>query len=171
LTGSFRLPPLRRQKGEKGTTLPDQAGALPSGRSRPGGSGHRRRPRRLPGSPGPFSGSLFRSAFGRKLIPLPTHEGSKRMARRKVKNHNHWFVSVATPKQGRTKGFDRRTETFPTETDAKQFAKEMLSEKHRMKKHHIVAGKLLGAYLPVRRNISGSQLYSWVRENDPRISG
>jgi hypothetical protein len=102
---------------------------------------------------------------------LPTHEGSKRVARRKVKNHNHWFVSVATPKQGRTKGFDRRTETFPTETDAKQFAKEMLSEKRRMKKHHIVAGKLLGAYLPVRRNISGSQLYSWVRENDPRISG
>jgi hypothetical protein len=86
------------------------------------------------------------------------------MARRKVKNH--WFVSIATPRQGRTKGFDRRTETFPTETDAKQFAKEMLSEKH-----HIFAGTLLGAHLPVRRFISGSELYSWVRENDPRISG
>jgi len=48
---------------------------LPSGRSRPGGSGHRRRPRRLPGSPGPFSGSPFRFAFGRKsksLFALPT---------------------------------------------------------------------------------------------------
>ena len=88
------------------------------------------------------------------------------MARRKVKNHNHWFVSVAMPKQGRLRGFDRRTETFPTETDAKQFAKEMLSEKHRMEKHQIVAGRLLGAYLPVRRIISGSQLYSWVKESD-----
>jgi hypothetical protein len=83
---------------------------------------------------------------------------AKRMARRKV-----WFVSVATPKQ---KASARRTETFPTETDAKQFAKQMLSEEHLMEKHHIVAGTLLGAYLPVRRIISGSQLYSWVREQD-----
>ena len=77
------------------------------------------------------------------------------MARRKVKNH--WFVSVAVPKQGYGQQFVRRTETFPTEDDAKQFAKEMLSEKH-----HIFAGTLLGAHLPVRRIISGSQLYSWV---------
>jgi hypothetical protein len=82
------------------------------------------------------------------------------MARRKVKNH--WFVSVAAPKQGRRiKAFDRRTETFPTETDAKQFAKEMLSEKTL-----IVAGTLLGVYLPVRRIISGSQLYCWVGEEE-----
>jgi hypothetical protein len=53
---------------------------------------------------------------------------------------------------------------FPTEVDAKQFAKEMLSEKH-----HIVAGTLLGAHLPVRRFISGSQLYSWVREQDQQL--
>ena len=75
------------------------------------------------------------------------------MARRKV--INHWFVSVAVPKQGYGPAFVRRTETFPTEADAKQFAKEMLSEKH-----HIVAGTLLDPYLPVRRIISGSQLYS-----------
>ena len=83
------------------------------------------------------------------------------MARRTLKNH--WFVSVAVPKQGPGQPFVRRTETFPTETDAKQFAKEMLSEQH-----HIVAGTLLGAYLPVRRIISGSQLYSWVgvKESD-----
>jgi hypothetical protein len=73
-----------------------------------------------------------------------------------------WFVSVTVPKQGPVKtALVRRTETFPTEADAKQFAKEMLSEQH-----HIVAGTLLGAYLPVRRIISGSQLYSWVREQD-----
>ena len=69
------------------------------------------------------------------------------MARRKVKNH--WFVSVAAPKQGRRiKAFDRRTETFPTETDAKQFAKQMLSEEHIMEKHHIVAGYVTGRLSP-----------------------
>jgi len=93
------------------------------------------------------------------------YEGSKRMARRNVRNG--WFVSVAMPKQRQgTQTFARRTETFPTETDARQFAKEKLSEKHHMEKHRILAGTLLGAYLPVRRIISGSQLYSWVREQD-----
>ena len=79
------------------------------------------------------------------------------MARRKVKNH--WFVSVEMPKRG-AQASARRTETFPTETDAKQFAKEMLSEKRR-----VLAGTLLGVHLPVRRIISGSQLYSWVGVN------
>ena len=74
------------------------------------------------------------------------------MARHTVKNH--WFVSVVT--------FARRTKSFPTETEAKQFANAMLSE---TEKHHIVAGTLLGASLPVRRIISGSQLYSWVKES------
>jgi hypothetical protein len=120
---------------------------------------------------GHFSGSHFRY-----VLVLPTREGSKRMASRKVKNdwferkarrmvRDGWFVSVEMPKRsGQTSA--RRTETFPTETDAKQFAKQMLSEKRQMEKHHIVAGTLLGAYLPVRRIISGSQLYSWVREQD-----
>jgi len=80
------------------------------------------------------------------------------MARRTMKNH--WFVSFEVPRQGHAKAFFRRTETFSTETDAKQFAKEMLSEKH-----HIFAGTLLGAHLPVRRFISGPQLHSWVRES------
>jgi hypothetical protein len=86
------------------------------------------------------------------------------MARRKVKNH--WFVSVAERKQVHGQISARRTETFPTETDAKQFAKEMLSKKHHMEEHHIVAGTFLGAYLPVRRIISGSQLFSWVGEEE-----
>jgi hypothetical protein len=77
------------------------------------------------------------------------------MSRRKVKNP--WFVSVAVPRQGHGQQFVRRTETFPTEADAKQFAKEMISEKRR-----IFAGTLLGVHLPVRRIISGSQLHSWV---------
>ena len=87
----------------------------------------------------------------------------ERKARRNVKNH--WFVSVEMPKRS-AQTSARRTETFPTETDAKQFAKEMLSEKHHMEKHHIVAGTLPGAHLPVRRIISGRQLHSWVREQD-----
>ena len=82
------------------------------------------------------------------------------MARRSVcfEVKNHWFVSVAMPKQGYGQAF-RRTETFPTETDAKQFAKEMLSNKYR-----IVAGTLLSADRPERRIISGSQLYRWIEE-------
>jgi len=87
------------------------------------------------------------------------------MARHTAKNH--WFVSVELPKQGRIgHTFARRTKSFPTETEAKQFAKAMLSE---AEKHHIVAGTLLGAYLPVRRIISGSQLCSWVGVKDPTL--
>ena len=85
------------------------------------------------------------------------------MARRTMKDH--WFVSVEMPKHRQSEQTSaRHTKSFPTETEAKQFAKEMLSEKHHKEKHYIVAGTLLGAYLPVRRIISGSQLYSWVRE-------
>jgi hypothetical protein len=89
------------------------------------------------------------------------------MARRKVKNH--WFVSVEAPKQLRLvtspNKSARQTKTFPTEADAKQFAKEMLSVKH-----HVFAGTLLGAHLPVRRIISASQLYSWLGvKDDPTL--
>ena len=77
----------------------------------------------------------------------------KIMAGHMVKNH--WFVSVETLT------FSRRTETFSTETEAKQFAKEMLANKNR-----IVAGTLLSAHLPVRRLISGSQLHRWVEEDE-----
>jgi hypothetical protein len=89
------------------------------------------------------------------------------MARRKVKNH--WFVSVEAPKQLRLVASPnkaaRQTKTFPTEADAKQFAKEMLSEKH-----HVFAGTLLGAHLPVRRIIQASQLYSWLGvQEDPTL--
>ena len=80
------------------------------------------------------------------------------MARHTVKNH--WFVSVEMPKQ-RRKPFARQTKTFPTEAEAKQFGKEMLSNKYK-----IVAGTLLSADQPARRFISGSQLYRWIEEED-----
>jgi hypothetical protein len=76
---------------------------------------------------------------------------------------NHWFVSVELPKQGQTgHTFARRTKSFPTETEAKQFAREeMLSNKYR-----IIAGTLLSADQPARRFISGSQLNRWIEEEE-----
>jgi hypothetical protein len=50
------------------------------------------------------------------------------MARCKVTNN--WFVSFEIPKQSR-RGIRlhvRQTKVFPTEAEAKQFAKEMLSD-------------------------------------------
>ena len=82
------------------------------------------------------------------------------MARHTVKNH--WFVSVEMPKQRRSaQASARQTKTFPAEADAKQFAKEMLSNKYK-----VVAGTLLGADQLARRLISGSQLCRWIEEED-----
>jgi len=72
------------------------------------------------------------------------------MARHTVKNQ--WFVSVEAPKQLRLafpKKPARQTKTFPTETEAKQFAKEMLS---------------MSGHKPARRIISGSHLIRWIEE-------
>jgi hypothetical protein len=76
---------------------------------------------------------------------------------------NHWFVSVEVPKQLRSSRNEsaRQTKTFPTETEAKQFAKKMLSSKY-----SIVAGTLLSADFPARRFISGSQLNGWIEETE-----
>ena len=81
------------------------------------------------------------------------------MVRHSVKNR--WFVSVEMPKHRRgEQTFARQTKTFPTETEAKQFAREeMLSNKYR-----IIAGTLLSADQPARRFISGSQLHLWVEQ-------
>jgi hypothetical protein len=53
------------------------------------------------------------------------------------------------------------TKTFPTEAEAKQYAKEMLSENDK-----IIAGTLLSAHQPVRRIISGSGLHRWIEEKE-----
>ena len=78
------------------------------------------------------------------------------MARHTVKNQ--WFVSVEAPKQLRLafpKKPARQTKTFPTETEAKQFAKEMLS---------------MSGHKPARRIISGSQLQRWIEEAEGQCS-
>jgi hypothetical protein len=81
------------------------------------------------------------------------------MARRTVTNH--WFVSVEALRRGPLApwGPARETKTFPTEAEAKQYAKEMLSERNK-----IIAGTLLNPHQPVRRIISGSELYRWIKE-------
>jgi hypothetical protein len=80
------------------------------------------------------------------------------MANHKMANH-HWFVSVETPKQSR-RGIRlhvRQTKAFPTEAEAKQFAKEMLSDETK-----ILAGTFLSA--PKRRIVSGWHLRRWIEE-------
>ena len=78
------------------------------------------------------------------------------MTRHTVKNQ--WFVSVEAPKQLRLafpKKPARQTKTFPTETEAKQFAKEMLS---------------MSGHKPARRIISGSHLIRWIEEAEGQCS-
>jgi len=80
------------------------------------------------------------------------------MARRTVPNR--WFVSVEMPSSSRRIAERaRQTRTFPTEVEAKQYAREMLF--HGKK---IVAGTLLGVDQSSRRIISGWQLHRWISE-------
>ncbi len=81
------------------------------------------------------------------------------MAKHKVTNH--WFVSVEKPKQSRhgIRLHARQTKAFPTEAEAKQFAKGMLSDETK-----IIAGMLLSAYQPKRRIVSGWHLRRWLEE-------
>ena len=80
------------------------------------------------------------------------------MANHKLPNL-HWFVSFETPKQSR-RGIRlhvRQTKAFPTEAEAKKFAKEMLSDETK-----ILAGTFLSA--PKRRIVSGWHVRRWVEE-------
>jgi hypothetical protein len=81
------------------------------------------------------------------------------MARRIVTDH--WFVSVEALRRGRLAPWTprRETKTFPTEAKAKQYAKEMLSDSHK-----IIAGTLLNGYQPVRRIIPASELSRWIEK-------
>ena len=72
---------------------------------------------------------------------------------------DRWFVSVETPKLGSRRVSARQTETFQTEAEAKQYAKEMLSDSHK-----IIAGTLLNGYQPVRRFIPASDVNRWIEK-------
>jgi hypothetical protein len=75
---------------------------------------------------------------------------------------NHWFVSVDTPKQqGRVSSrapSARQTKSFPTEDEAKQFAKAKLSEGMK-----VTAGTL-SPHQPIRRNITALEINRWIEE-------
>jgi hypothetical protein len=80
---------------------------------------------------------------------------------------DHWFVSVETPRHwriGSKRGHARQTITFPTESEAKQFAKAMLSDGMKM-----MAGTL-HPHQPMRRIIGSYEINRWIEEqesNDP----
>ena len=82
------------------------------------------------------------------------------MANHKLPNL-HWFVSFGTPKQSRRgiRLHARQTKAFFTEAEAKQFAKEMLSDETK-----ILAGTFLSA--PKRRIVSGWHLRRWIEDED-----
>jgi hypothetical protein len=77
---------------------------------------------------------------------------------------HRWFVSVEAPKQAsRLKPRPlaaRQTKTFPTESEAKQFARSMLSDGIK-----IMAGTLQ-PHQPARRIIGPSEINQWIKEEE-----
>jgi hypothetical protein len=79
---------------------------------------------------------------------------------------NHWFVSVETPKHLRLRIFSsavaraRETKSFPTEIEAKQFAKAMLSEGRK-----VTAGTL-SPHQPIRRTVTASEINQWIEDEE-----
>jgi len=93
---------------------------------------------------------------------LSCHNGI--MARYSITNH--WFVSVETPKQLRSRlsssaaAHGRETKSFPTEIEAKLFAKAMLSEGRK-----VTAGTL-SPHQPIRRTVVASEIHQWIAEDE-----
>ena len=77
---------------------------------------------------------------------------------------NRWYVSVQAPSEWRPNSsrapFPRKTKSFPTESEAKQFAKTMLSDGFR-----VTAGTL-NPHQPRRRTIAASEIDKWIEEKE-----
>jgi len=74
-----------------------------------------------------------------------------------AKPFNRWFVlvrSVGVP------WYKRQTKGFPTETQAKLYAKSMLSDRN-----YVTAGTI-SPHQPRRRNIDASDIQGWIEEKD-----
>ena len=86
------------------------------------------------------------------------------MARHNKVIINRWFVSVGPPKQGGlvSSRAARQTKAFPTEIEAKQFAKAMLTENL-----NVTAGTL-NPHQPIRRTITASEINQWIEDNGSR---
>jgi hypothetical protein len=86
-------------------------------------------------------------------------DGSMRSRFAKIR----WYVSVAGPNQWRSSASKspnfRETKSFPTEIEAKQFAKVMLSEGLK-----VTAGTL-NPHEPKRRTITASEIDKWIEED------
>jgi hypothetical protein len=103
-----------------------------------------------------------RLAVDVRYIPVQGCQiGKSAIMARRTGTHR-WFVSVEAPREPRlgSRASVRQTKTFPTEAEAKQYAKEMLLSEQK----NVVAGTLLSAHQPTRRIISGSELYRWIEE-------
>ena len=84
------------------------------------------------------------------------------LARLTVTTHR-WFVSVEAPKQvSRLKPRPpvRHTKTFPTESEAKQFARAILADGMKL-----MAGTLQ-PHQPARRIIGPSEINQWIEEEE-----
>lgn len=77
---------------------------------------------------------------------------------------NHWFVSVEAPSKWRPTTSrapaSRETKSFPTEIEAKQFAKAKLAEGLK-----VTAGTL-SPHQPRRRIIAASAIQDWIEETE-----
>jgi len=72
---------------------------------------------------------------------------------------NRWFVSATFPRQQKGEKLrwaPRQTKGFSTETEAKQFAKAMLSVGR-----YVTAGTVSPHY-PIRRIVAANEVYGWV---------
>ena len=82
------------------------------------------------------------------------------MARHNKVIINRWFVSVGPPKQAGlvSSRAARQTKAFPTEIEAKQFAKAMLLDGLK------VNAGTLNPHQPIRRQIAASEINRWIEE-------
>jgi hypothetical protein len=75
---------------------------------------------------------------------------------------NRWYVSVQAPSDWRPttsrSPYRRKTKSFPTEDEAKHFAKAMVSEGLK-----VIAGTL-SPHEPRRRTITAAQIDRWIEE-------
>jgi hypothetical protein len=88
------------------------------------------------------------------LFYIFKHSTSTIMARRVITDR--WFVSVDTPKhKGPVSSRTRQAKTFPTESEAKQFAKAKLAEGMKV---------TAGTHQPIRRIVTASDINQWIEE-------
>jgi len=77
-------------------------------------------------------------------------------------NEAKWFVSFEGPKRKPRATSVRATKTFPTEEEARLYAKQMVLADCK----NVVAGTFLSPHHSTRRIISGRELHRWISGTD-----